>query len=76
VSRTLYTVDCTEDVDGGWVAQVSPDPGGTNCVTQAHTLEALRSRVLEALDLCLSADALNECALEWILRPRARKETP
>jgi predicted RNase H-like HicB family nuclease len=60
-----YVVRYERDDDGWWVVTIDGKPGGVNCVTQGRSLKQARSRIREALALCLDdAKAAKEASLE------------
>jgi predicted RNase H-like HicB family nuclease len=50
------------DESGMWVAKVPGRPGGVECVTQGRSIEQVRTRVREALAVCLDDAAAAEQA--------------
>ena len=60
-----YIVRYERDEDGWWVVTIDGKPGGVNCVSQGRSLKQARSRIREALALCLDDEkAAKEAVLE------------
>jgi predicted RNase H-like HicB family nuclease/predicted XRE-type DNA-binding protein len=60
-----YIVRYERDQDGWWVVTVDGKPGGVNCVSQGRSLKQARSRIREALALCLDDEkAAKEAVLD------------
>jgi len=61
--RRDFTVVIERDADGYYVASVPELPG---CHTQARSLDALMTRVQEAIDLCSEVDGAVESPTEFV----------
>lgn len=60
-----YIVRYERDQDGWWVVTIDSKPGGVNCVSQGRSLKQARSRIREALALCLDDEkAAKEAVLD------------
>ncbi len=64
-----YDVVVERDEDGYYVASV---PSLRGCHTQARSLDALMSRVQEAIELCLEVEDNPEADLEFVGVQRVR----
>ena len=64
-----FDVVIERDAEGWYVGSV---PALRGCHTQARSLDELRERVLEAIELCLEVDGSVESALEFVGIQRVR----
>ncbi len=64
-----FDVVIKRDAEGWYVGSV---PALRRCHTQARSLDELRERILEAIELCLEVDGSVESALEFVGIQRVR----
>ena len=64
-----FDVVIERDAEGWYVGSV---PALRRCHTQARSLDELRERILEAIELCLEVDGSVESALEFVGIQRVR----
>ncbi len=64
-----FDVVIERDAEGWFVASV---PTLRGCHTQARSLDELRERIIEAIELCLEVDDRAEASLEFVGIQRVR----
>jgi predicted RNase H-like HicB family nuclease len=64
-----FDVVIERDAEGWYVGSV---PSLRGCHTQARSLDELRDRIIEAIELCLEVDGPVESALEFVGIQRVR----
>ena len=64
-----FDVVIERDAEGWFVASV---PTLRGCHTQARSLDELRERIIEAIELCLEVDGPAEASLEFVGIQRVR----